>query len=106
MAGLSRITGDSVLDEDWKKLKAALHIEGPMATYKILEIATRRIQDLEERHQNEHDNCIKLAREVLPDAVMHFAHNAVWALAAEVKRLRERTIVISRWDGKAQQDGD
>lgn len=31
---------------------------------------------------------IKTAHEVLPDANLHFAHQAAWAMAAEINRLR------------------
>lgn len=75
-------------NEDWKPLLDALEINGPLAEYKILQIAAKRINALKDEIKTEHEDCIRVAKEVLPNEHMHFAHQTAWAMNAEIQRLR------------------
>lgn len=77
-----------VSDEEWRDLLAALNLKGPVAEYKILKLAAERIRQLEGQLQDEHKDCIRVAHEVLPEAILYYAHQSAWAMAAEIRRLR------------------
>lgn len=71
-----------------RQLKRALDSTTPMDELSIIQAAITRIQAQKTLINAEHDDCVRIAHEVLPDAVLFFGHQACWVMNAEIKRLR------------------
>jgi hypothetical protein len=76
-------------ESDWQELLKVLKVKGPMDDYEIIGLAAERIKYLEQALQTEHDDCVRIAKEVLPDVHMYFAHQAAWSMNTEIRRLRD-----------------
>ena len=74
-------------DEEWKALLAALGITGPLPEHKILQLAAKRIGDLQQQLTDINEECEEIAQKIFPGQPFPFASMAVSALKKELDQM-------------------